>query len=137
MSKITVTRPKEWTNRLRSYTLYLDDQKLGTVGNDEIKTFDVPPGKHKLRAKVDWCGSREQEFTVADSEMKYFRLTAFKYSKVLMPLFSAIVILHFFLRRFAGFNYLIWLIIPGFLVLIYYLTIGRYDYLWLRSTDSW
>jgi len=137
VSKITITRPKEWTNRLRSYSLYLDDQKLGTLANDEIKTFEVPPGTHTLRAKVDWCGSREVEFNLAGGEMKYFHLSAFRYSNFIMLLFSVIVILHFLLRRFAGFPYLVWLVIPGFLVLVYYLTVGRNNYLWLRQSDTW
>src|SRR5207249_3498076 len=105
--------------------ILLDGQKLGTIANGEIKSFEVPSGMRKLKAKINWVGSREVEFSINPNETKYFRLSAFKYSRILIPMFFIVLAAHLILRRTAGINYIIWLAIPGFLVLIYYLTIGR------------
>jgi hypothetical protein len=137
MSKITITRTNEWSNRLRSYTLFLDGQKLGTIANDEIKSFEVPPGKHTLKATINWLSSREQEFTIEGSEAKYFRVSAFKLAKILTPVLFILAIGHLALRKIMHFDYLIWLAIPVLVILVYYLTLGRKDYLWLRQTETW
>ena len=137
MSKITVTRSNEWNNRLRQYTLYLDGEKLGTIANGEIKTFDVPPGTYHLKAKIDWCGSREVEFSITSGQMKYFRLSGFKYGNLLLPVTLGLLLFNFLTQSIAGLRHFLWFLVPVFLVLAYYLTIGRNDYLRIQSTDTW
>lgn len=136
MSKIIITRSSEWSNRARAVAIYLDDEKLGTVANGAVETFEVPPGLHKLRAKMDWCGSREEVFTIHEGETKYFKLSGFKYSTIIMPAFSIILVLHLLLKNFAGIKWVIWAVIPFFLVMLYYITIGRKDYLLLKPAQS-
>jgi len=137
MGKIVVSRKQEWNNRLRQIGIYVDGQKLGTIGNGEVKTFDIPDGNHSIKAKIDWCGSREIEFLISAEEKKYFRLSGFKYSNIIMPIALVLVILSIFLRRLYHFDHTIWLILPIFLILLYYLTIARNDYLTLKQTESW
>ncbi|MGZ3852374.1 MAG: hypothetical protein ACXVLT_08150 [Flavisolibacter sp.] len=137
MGKIIVSRQQEWNNRLRQFAIYLDGQKLGTVANGEVKSFDIPDGIHSLKAKVDWCGSREIEFAVSPEEKKYFKLSGFKYSNIIMPTAFVIVILSLILRRIYHAEYTMWLILPIFLLLFYYLTFGRNDYLRIQQTESW
>lgn len=137
MGKILVTRKQEWNNRLRQIGIYVDGQKVGTIANGETKTFDVPDGSHSIRAKIDWCGSREIEFSVSGDQKKYFALQGFKYGNIIFPLTLAIVVLNIVLRKLYNINYISWLIIIPFVIVIYYLTIGRNDYLRLEETDTW
>ena len=137
MGKIIISRKQEWNNRLRHIGIYVDGQKLGTVANGEVKSFDVPDGNHSVKAKIDWCGSRELEFSLSNEEKKYFKLSGFRYSNIIMPAALALVILSVVLRRMYHAEYTIWLILPIFLVLAYYLTFGRNDYLRLQQTESW
>jgi hypothetical protein len=137
MPKITISRKQEWNNRLRHFTIYLDGQKLGSVGNGEVKTFDIPDGNHSMRAKVDWCGSRELEFSITGDETKYFKLSGFKHSNTIMPAAVVLLFLSLILRRLYHIAFAQWLILPIFLLLLYYLTLGRNDYLTLVQSESW
>ena len=135
--KIVISRKQELNNRLRQIAIYIDDQKIGTIGNGDVKTFDVPEGAHSIKAKINWCGSRELKFGVAGEEKKYFSLSGFKYSNFIGPLAIVLLLLHLMLRRIFHLDYVIWPLLPLFLVFFYYLTIGRNDYLRLRETESW
>ena len=137
MGKLIISRKLEWNNKLRQIGIYMDGQKIGTIGNGEIKTFDVPDGNHSIKAKIDWCGSRESAFSISGEEKKYFKLSGFKYSNIIMPMALVIVILSLLLRKLFHIDYAAWLILPVFLMLLYYLTFGRNDYLTLKQTESW
>jgi len=43
-----------WADRLRAYTVELDGEVVGTVGNGESKQFDVRPGVHEMQLRLDW-----------------------------------------------------------------------------------
>lgn len=137
MSKITVTRLSEWNNRMREVGVYVDGKKIGAIGNGETKSFEIPEGTHQLKAKIDWCGSQEAPFVINGNETKYFSIRGFQYSNLIMPVTLAILVLHIIIRRTTGINYIIWFALPSFLLLMYYLTLGRNDYLRVKETDSW
>ena len=137
MSKITITRSSEWANRMRQMSLYLDNEKIGTIGNGETKVFDVAPGIHKLTAKIDWCTSREIPFTLDEEGKKYFRLSGFPYSNLISAGVIVTIILHYILRTTVGINWIVWLAVPFFLLLVYYISFGRRKYLTLKETDTW
>ena len=137
MGKIVISRTQEWNNKLRQIAIYVDGQKMGTIGNGEVKTFDVADGNHFVKAKIDWCGSRQIDFSISGEEKKYFKLSGFKNSKIITPLAFVLVITSLILRRILHFYFAAWLILPVALILLYYLTIGRNDYLTLKQTESW
>jgi hypothetical protein len=64
-SKIVVQRPK-WRFRdiLRSYAIHVDGRLRGTLMPGEELSLDVLPGRHVIRARVDWTGSPSQEIVV-------------------------------------------------------------------------
>jgi hypothetical protein len=137
MNKMIISRRGEWNNRMREIGIYLDGQKLGTIANGETKTFEVAGGPHGLKARIDWCGSREISFSVSEGETKYFQLSGFKYGRIMAPIAISIIVLHFILKNFAGINYLIWLLVPAFLITLYYITLKRNDYLVLEEGNEW
>lgn len=137
MSKIIVTRKQEWINRFRQIGIYVDGKKIDGIANGEIKTFEIPKGNHSIKAKIDWCGSREIKFSISPQEKKYFILSGFKHSNVFMLLGLILFIANFFLQMVFHIGFAVLFILPIFLIMIYYITFGRNDYLRLKQTETW
>ena len=133
MATIIITRTSEYNNRLRDYQLFLDGTKIGAISNGETKEFNATEGQHTILAKIDWCSSPEISFTLSPTDTKKLEVGGFKNGKIIMPLAMGAIALHFILRLAFNFNYTIFLIIPASILLVYYLTIGRKDYLTLRQ----
>ncbi len=137
MGKIIVNRVQGLNNRSRQIGIYVDGQKIGTIANGEIKTIEVPDGHHSIKARIDWCGSREVDFSAIGDEKKYFKLSGFRFSNFIMPITLVLLIANIVLRRLFHIDYVVWFILPVFLILGYYLSIGRNDYLTLKQTETW
>lgn len=137
MGKIIVNRKHQWNNRLRQIGIYVDGKKIGTIANGEIKTFEIPDGNHTLKARIDWCGSREVDFLITGDEKKYFTLSGYKLAKIIFPYAIGVFILNFIINIKYKSDYLVWLLLPALVVIFYYLTIGRNDYLTLKQTETW
>jgi hypothetical protein len=136
MAAISLTRTSEYVNMAREYGIYIDDKKAGTISHGQTKNFAVAPGAHTMYAKIDWCYSPARSFTVGPSENTSFKVGGFKYANRIM-LFSAIIIaLSFILHTTIHFNYLIWLLFPSFLFMVYITSFGRKKYLTLSYLGS-
>lgn len=133
MSKLIIQRTSEYNNRMRDYGIYMDGQKVDTISNGQAKEFTIAPGRHTLYSKIDWCSSPEISFEISDSETKIFKVGGFKNGNWIMPLALGILLLSYVVKQVYGVNYLFYLVIPPFLLLIYYLTIGRKKYLTLKE----
>jgi len=125
MSKINIQRTSEYVNRLRNLGVYIDDKKVGTVSNGETKEFEIPAGSHLICCKIDWCSSPQLSFKVDEAETRSFKVGGFKNSNWLMPLSLGIIILNIVLNAFFGIHYGFYMLIPVFLLLMYYVTFGR------------
>ena len=53
---------------MRLQELILDNELVGKISHGETLSIDVNPGKHVLKAKIDWCRSNEIEFNVTEGE---------------------------------------------------------------------
>lgn len=135
MAKIVITRSNEFANRLRNATIFVDGQNIGAVGNGDVKDFEVQEGNHSLYAQINWGRSRELNFTISSDEKKYFTLSGYKYSNILAPVTLAILVAHLIASKVFGIHWVAYLIIPSFLVMLYYITLGRKDYLILKEAD--
>lgn len=64
-SRIVFWRPR-WRSRdmLRSYVIDLDGSPRGRLRPGAEISIDVLPGRHVVRARVDWTGSPQQELKV-------------------------------------------------------------------------
>lgn len=134
MASIKITRTSEYSNRMRDYQIFIDGQKVGTIANGETKEFEISTGQHSIVAKIDWCSSPELLFDSNDTTT--FKVGGFKYGNWIMPIGLGIIVVHFILQRTMNFGYTFYLIVPVFLLLVYYLTLGRKNYLTLTTTDS-
>ncbi len=68
LAAISVRRVSSWGARMREYGVRIDGQKVGSVGNDQILTFDVTPGPHSVHVQVDWIKSDVQTVDLAPGE---------------------------------------------------------------------
>jgi len=135
MAKLIINRTSEWNNRMRDIGIYLDGEKIGTIGNGEIKEFEIEPGEHTLKSKIDWCGSETLKMNLTDNETKKVELSGFKLGKFMMPIALIISIIYFAFGETLNLDPMLFLvlILPFGLYLVYHLTLGRNKYLRLEE----
>ena len=133
MATIIINRTSEYNNRLRDYQIFLDGKKIGAIANGQTKEFETTSGRHTIIAKIDWCSSPEISVTLNDFEKKELTVGGFKNGNWIMPIAMGIIVLNFILRLAFHFEYGIILLIPAFILLLYYLTVGQKKYLTLTE----
>ncbi len=136
MATIRLKRTNEYNNRMRDYKIFIDGQQVGTIANGETKDFPTTVGQHTVTAKIDWCSSPELLIELKENQTSNLKVGGFKYGKILMPVGLGLIVLHFILSKFADFDYTIFLVAPLFLLMVYYLTIGRKKYLTLEEVNE-
>ncbi len=148
MTKIKITRVNEKINAQRTIAIYLDEELVGTIANGRSEEMSITPGKHTLRARIDWCGSVNLPFELLEGERKEFTLSAFvaatrlyKYLKIVVPFSIGLAIVVLTLNKFMEMNLENWLMIIAIpvsiplLLIFYYLTIGKNKYLVLKHSE--
>lgn len=62
---ISITRPKQFADKIRAYKLYIDDIQVAEIKSGKTITISIPQDAKKLYASVDWCSSNEFDlFTI-------------------------------------------------------------------------
>ena len=90
MAKLIIERSSEWANRVRDIGIYVDETKLGVIGNGKIIEFDIAPGTHTIYSKIDGLTSIPLTFEIGDDRGKTFRLFSFAYGswwKIFLAIF--------------------------------------------------
>lgn len=122
MARLKLIRSEEKTNSLANMILILNGQSLAIIGNGEIKEFDVPAGRHKLKAKIDSYGSKNFLFSIVEKETKVFTLSNNKANEF-GAFMSGSVIADFIVNAF---------------LLFYYFTTGHNNYIIVKELkDTW
>ena len=57
-SKLKIVRQGGYSDRLRSYKIFVNDEHVGTVAHNSVLDLDVPSGTVKVQARIDWGRSR-------------------------------------------------------------------------------
>jgi len=133
MATIKIERASEYNNRMRGYKILIDGQQAGAIASGETKEFSTTAGQHTVTAKIDWCSSPNISIDINDKETKRLKVGGFKNSNWLMPLAGGIIALHFILKLTLNIEYAIFLVIPVCILLVYFLTFGRKQYLTLEE----
>lgn len=63
MNELILNRPKEQSNKLQSYSVFVDDEQVAELKNDSQQSISVDANKITLKAKLHWCGSNSKQFT--------------------------------------------------------------------------
>ena len=137
MAKLIIKRVSEWNNRFRSIGVYLNGEKLGVIKNGEIAEYELEPGRHELRTKIDWCGSRTLILELKDGQSIGVELSSFRFGRWIMPIGLVVSIIYFAFGDQIGIH-------PGFYLaamalplafMVYLLTFGRNQYLRLTRIN--
>lgn len=73
MAEIELTRPAGYkTDRLRSYQVCLDNEKVDQIKPGETKVFTLLPGRHELQLRQDWASSEKLQVNLDDDERAQF-----------------------------------------------------------------
>jgi hypothetical protein len=142
-NKIILNRPSQWLNRTRSIKVLIDAVEVGTIKNGSSEEFVIGSGQHSIQCRIAWYCSpvinvnlnrNEIEYLVVKNGMKYY-----------WPLFLMMLVgifINLFYLRFqperplsASFMQLV-LILPALIYLLYYMTIGRKNYLVLETDEE-
>lgn len=76
MALLKITRDAGYVDLLRAYAVMLDGKKIGELKNGESKTFQISPGAHSISMKIDWYGSKTQQFQSVDTEPTAFKVSS-------------------------------------------------------------
>jgi len=136
MATIKIRRTTDFINTMRKYSLFIDGKKVGTIGAGQIKEFEIPSGQHSVIAKIDWCSSPEFSFEINDNDSKTFLVGGLKNGRWILPLTSMMIALYFFLPHTLHTYFNLFIVLPIFIFLLYYLTFRRKNYLTLRENTS-
>ena len=136
MATIRLQRTSEYINRFRDYRIFIDEQQVGTIANGETKYFATNEGQHTIAAKIDWCSSPNISFDIKGNQTKRLKLGGFKNAQRLIPITLGLLVLCSILSKFVNFGYTLLLAAPVFILLFFYLTIGRKKYLTLTELND-
>jgi len=132
MATIKIIRTNDYVNALRDYRLFIDGQKIGTIGNNQIKEFDIPIGKHTIIAKIDWCSSPDFSFETNGKDSKILLLGGIRSWRWVMLLSTISVVLSPLLKNVSYYISTVLVLIP-FLYILYYLAIDRKNFLTIKE----
>lgn len=134
MGKLILSRKKEWQNKAKSFKVYIDGEKIGNISNGEIQEIEIEQGKHQLQLKVDWCSSPEIEVDISDDKAIMMKTSGYKFGSwvtaAMSILFGAFFIIKIFFNK--EIKVLVIMMLPFFLMMLYYLTFGRRRYIVLE-----
>ena len=139
MGKLIIERSSEWNNMARAIGIYIDGRKVGTLAHGQTESFEMMPGKHAIRAKIDWCSSQILEMEFSDKEERTVRLSGFRYGNLILPtLLVLIVVLHVLGRslNLGPEHWIWWLPMFTFTYPLYFMTLGRRHYLRLEEKKA-
>jgi|SRR5690242_2582951 hypothetical protein len=132
MSTLIIKRSDN-SNKLKNYQIFLDEEKIGSISNDQTKIFEVKEGHHTLVVKIGWWSSSKLSLTLHDDECKTFIVRGSKNGESILiiaaGLFGFNLISGFLFNNYFG----VMLTIPALLLIIYYLTLGQKTYFTLSE----
>jgi hypothetical protein len=69
---VVVDRPRlGWGAVFRTFKIDVDGRRVGAVSAGQSRVFTIAPGKHVVRARLDWSRSRAVELDLAAGETAY------------------------------------------------------------------
>jgi hypothetical protein len=136
MVNINIFRKKAWMNKFRAIDILIDGKSIGSVKEGKVFSFILIPGKHKIKATIDWISSPEQTIECKENEEIYLVLESFSFTSIenLLFVFATLI---WFLSFFIDIPFYIeaassTILFYCFLKIIYLLTIGKKSYLTLN-----
>ena len=64
---LTLIRAIDQTDYYRKYKVIIDSQLVGYISAGETKHYELLPGKHQIKLKIDWCSSKSHSFSITEN----------------------------------------------------------------------
>ena len=114
MPTIKVHRPKKFIGFARSFNVYVDDKKIGSLANGATEEFELPAGNHKLYCKQDMFNIPfVYDFTLAEGGTKTLTASYTRQGMFLIFFFIGIAVsvaASQLLPELLGLNHNFWLV---------------------------
>lgn len=135
MAKLIIRRTADWQNSTRDLSIYLNNEKIGTIETNKFKEFEIEAGTHELIAKVYWQESEPITINVGNNTVKKIDLNSIQYGKWLFLIFIISNILYFAFGKQLCLNITFYIItiLPFAAYFFYFLTFGRTKFLKLKE----
>lgn len=65
---ITIKRLNEYMGQMLDFKVFLDDELIINIHNDETVTLDIPSGSHKIFLEVNEIISKKVKFEISEYE---------------------------------------------------------------------
>jgi hypothetical protein len=72
MPFVKIHRENQYADAVRAYRIDVDGEQKAEIRRGSTEDFFVAVGTHRIRLKIDWCGSPEIEFSVGAEETVEF-----------------------------------------------------------------
>lgn len=142
-TKIILTRRSEWLNRLRSYKIFIDDAEAGTIKNGASEEFLISPGIHSIQCKIAWYSSPVFVVNIEKGSIEYLMVrNGIRYYWLTFVLLITGLIINLIYtgthneRPFEIFVLQLALLVPSLFYMLYYLTVGRKQYLLIEEDSN-
>ena len=142
MSTLRIKHSGDWFYSSRKISIYLNGKKVGTVSNNEIKEFDIQPGHHKVKAKIDWCGSKNYDLEIKNNTTKSLAISGIKNTKyvigslLIMLSFPTLVNIFFNAESQILSNICLGLSLVIISIIVYYMIFKRKTYLTISELNK-
>lgn len=77
MARLKISRTNQYINRYRSYQIFIDGKRAGSIPNGGTASFDLSAGKHLISARSRWGRGPEIKVVINSDEEKSLRLGSF------------------------------------------------------------
>lgn len=67
-NSITLVRGIEYVNYSRKYVIIINEVEVGSISSGEAFHYELEPGLHSVRLKIDWCKTAPVNFEVTDGK---------------------------------------------------------------------
>ena len=137
MAKITIIRPYEWANQGKKTKIYIDGDKIGSVGINKAVQFELSSGRHKVTLKQGcFGGSKPLEVDLSGNEDATIKMKSFQYGWliVLLLFIFGTSIFHTVANTTGFWNYLLAnALVVGLLYLLLYFSFFRTRFITLME----
>lgn len=136
--RLIIHRIDQESYRARQIEVYLNDEKLYEIGNDEVKNIEVPEGEHTIYAQIGWIKSPPVKLMIEGGKRKKFQLgsPAPTINQHYLPVLGILFLVAMFVSKYLQNDFIFWgaLVVEGVLLAVYiYLTVGKLEHLILEE----
>ena len=73
-TSIEVYRVSRWVGMLCACKIFLDDNEIGRISNGDKQCFEITPGLHEIRIKMNWSFLKSRPFSFKIKDGDFIRL---------------------------------------------------------------